>query len=219
MPRYRVEVMVSDKKECGNFVFWDRDCIQIIGMSVAELREIMVQTDEGGPKHFPDHLDKMLGLTVALKSKFQAKFSSFSVMRMLNDPTIIAAIAKHISSQQEKDCDEVAKPIRGNARVPDPVASQMKDILQCETKDCDEVAKPVCENAGVANPVASQMEDILQCETQTISGTADHDPNQDAMLTPTKRSSPELSIDDLPSKEAPPELLSATKLSKTIKSE
>lgn len=49
---------------------------------------------------------------------------------------------------------------------------------------------------------------------QSLSSTADHDPYQDAIVTPTKRLSSELSPDDPPSKKVPFAQLSATKLTK-----
>ena len=43
--RYRVEIMVCHNKESGNFVFWDRDCTLIIGMSASELRKLMKEAN------------------------------------------------------------------------------------------------------------------------------------------------------------------------------
>lgn len=92
----------------------------------------MVQAEEGGPKYFPDPLDKMLGLSVALKCKYQAKFHSSFVMKMLDDPAIIQAIASQIGCQQE-DAKEITKPISDNTGVVKAARSQ-EDNLQCKSQ-------------------------------------------------------------------------------------
>ncbi|CAJ1971184.1 unnamed protein product [Sphenostylis stenocarpa] len=40
-PWYKLEINVYDKNDDANFIFWDRECSELIGMSALELRELM----------------------------------------------------------------------------------------------------------------------------------------------------------------------------------
>lgn len=58
---------------------------------------------------------------------------------------------------------------------------------------------------------------FFELPQQSLSSTADHDPYQDAIVTPTKRLSCELSPGDPSSEEVPSAQLSTTKLQNTLK--
>ncbi|KAF1887718.1 hypothetical protein Lal_00023725 [Lupinus albus] len=51
------------------FVFWDRQCAEIIGITVSELRNQMIDEGEDDPKAFPLTLDMLLARTMTLRVK------------------------------------------------------------------------------------------------------------------------------------------------------
>lgn len=42
VPRYRLEIMLTNKNKLANFIFWDCDCTDFIGMSAVDLRKLMI---------------------------------------------------------------------------------------------------------------------------------------------------------------------------------
>lgn len=43
MDRYKLEIKVYHKKDNANFVFWDRECRELIGNSALELKNLMIE--------------------------------------------------------------------------------------------------------------------------------------------------------------------------------
>ncbi|QCD82968.1 Nucleic acid-binding [Vigna unguiculata] len=71
--RYKLEIQVTDGKKVANFMLWDQDCMNLIGVSAADLRKKMIKHGEDDPKCFPEDLDVILGCTWAFKVKLQGK--------------------------------------------------------------------------------------------------------------------------------------------------
>ncbi|QCE00530.1 hypothetical protein DEO72_LG7g1820 [Vigna unguiculata] len=53
----------------ANFIIWDQDCTNLIGVSAVELMNKMIEDEEDDPKCFPEDLDVLLGCTLAFKIK------------------------------------------------------------------------------------------------------------------------------------------------------
>ncbi|QCD95975.1 hypothetical protein DEO72_LG6g673 [Vigna unguiculata] len=87
----------------ANFVIWDQDCINLIGVSVVELMNKMIEDGEGDPKCFPEDLDVMLGCTLAFKVRVQPKNRSSSVMKASNNLETIAFIRSKLDSKMNKE--------------------------------------------------------------------------------------------------------------------
>lgn len=71
----------------------------------------------------------MLGLKLALKCKYQAKFNSSSVLKVSDDATILHEIADQINSEKGA-ANETSKPTGDSSGVVQKVLSQMEDVLQ-----------------------------------------------------------------------------------------
>jgi len=41
--RYKLEIQVTDGKKVANFMLWDQDCINLIGLSAGDLRKKMIK--------------------------------------------------------------------------------------------------------------------------------------------------------------------------------
>ena len=44
--RYKLEIQVTDGKKVANFMLWDQDCMNLIGVSAANLRKKMIKVEE-----------------------------------------------------------------------------------------------------------------------------------------------------------------------------
>ncbi|XP_019455180.1 PREDICTED: uncharacterized protein LOC109356309 [Lupinus angustifolius] len=92
-PRYKLDIKVIHQNGSGRFVFWDRQCAEIIGISACELRNQMVAEGEDDPKAFPLNLDMLLARTVALRVKVQPSYNQSSVIRLSENPSLIKSIS------------------------------------------------------------------------------------------------------------------------------
>jgi len=44
--RYKLEIQVTDGKKVANFMLWDQDCKNLIGVYAADLRKKMIKVEE-----------------------------------------------------------------------------------------------------------------------------------------------------------------------------
>ncbi|KAI5409399.1 hypothetical protein KIW84_055000 [Lathyrus oleraceus] len=65
--RCKIEIEVVDNSSNVIFVFWDRECTELLEISVAQLRQTMVEDDIHDPLEFPFVLDQLLGHEFAFK--------------------------------------------------------------------------------------------------------------------------------------------------------
>ncbi|QCD87689.1 hypothetical protein DEO72_LG3g2229 [Vigna unguiculata] len=97
---YKLEIQVTDGKKVVNFMLWDQDCINLIRVSVGDLRKKMIKDGEEDPKCFPEDLDVLLGCTLAFKVKPQGNNRPASVMRVSTDCEIIGHISSILGQTQ-----------------------------------------------------------------------------------------------------------------------
>ncbi|XP_027906324.1 uncharacterized protein LOC114165898 isoform X3 [Vigna unguiculata] len=76
--RYKLELQVCDGDSYANFVMWDQDCTNLIGVSAVELMNKMIEDGEDDPKCFPEDLDVMLGCTLAFKNNKESSGEAMS---------------------------------------------------------------------------------------------------------------------------------------------
>ncbi|CAL0303463.1 unnamed protein product [Lupinus luteus] len=120
-PRYKLDIKVVDKHGSGRFVFWDRQCADIIGVSACEFRSQMLAEGEDDPKAFPLTLDMLLARTMALRVKVQPSYHQSSVIRISEDQDLIKYVMDQILINGHATSDNV----KGNSNV--------NDSLQIET--------------------------------------------------------------------------------------
>lgn len=96
MTRYKVVVEVVYGGHNAEFVFWDRECLQIIGITADALRKTMQEVGEDDPLIYPTHLDKLLGLEFAFRAKYQPRYHQSSVLGFSRDPAGIEKIKAHL---------------------------------------------------------------------------------------------------------------------------
>ncbi|XP_058733466.1 uncharacterized protein LOC131605087 [Vicia villosa] len=85
VPRFKLEVMGTDGKFKARFVFWDVDCVKLIGKSASQIKTELIEAGEDNPFEFPIQLDAMLTKKLAIRAVFQPKFNRLSVIGFKDD--------------------------------------------------------------------------------------------------------------------------------------
>ncbi|KAL5071340.1 hypothetical protein RYX36_022227 [Vicia faba] len=65
--RYKIEIEVAYARKSCNFVFWNKECELLLGVSAFQLRHTMIQARIHDALEFPLALDHMLNLEMAFK--------------------------------------------------------------------------------------------------------------------------------------------------------
>ncbi|CAH9107398.1 unnamed protein product [Cuscuta epithymum] len=99
--RYRLEVMLYNKKDCVKIVLWDQECIQLLGKTANELRNQMIEEGEDDPLSYPETLDDLLGRTLAFRIKMQPAYSAASVQKVSEDETVAQSILGKIDMDEQ----------------------------------------------------------------------------------------------------------------------
>ncbi|XP_058776865.1 uncharacterized protein LOC131651214 [Vicia villosa] len=87
--RYKIEIEVTHGGQSCNFVFWNRECEMLLGLSASQLRNTMIQAGITDPLDFPLALDQLLKLEMAMKVKWHPRWKNCSVVMIIkNDPII-----------------------------------------------------------------------------------------------------------------------------------
>ncbi|PNY08786.1 hypothetical protein L195_g005320 [Trifolium pratense] len=98
--KYKVEVEVRFQDQKVRFVFWDRECQQLIGKTAEELKNIMVEAGEFDPDEYPADLDDMMGKELAFKVKAQPCYKLVSVLNYKTEETIIQYLKDQIPNNE-----------------------------------------------------------------------------------------------------------------------
>ncbi|XP_058774600.1 uncharacterized protein LOC131648886 [Vicia villosa] len=102
--RYKIEIEVTHVENSRNFLFWDRECELLLGLSASQLRHTMIKAGIHDPLEFPLALDQMLDRKMDFKIKWQPWWKNASVVMLLkNDPFV-----KELADQF--DTDEMKQP-------------------------------------------------------------------------------------------------------------
>ncbi|XP_058766655.1 uncharacterized protein LOC131640262 [Vicia villosa] len=83
--KYKIEVEGFYLNTSCKFIFWDRECTEILDVSAAHMRDRMIKAGITDPLEFPLDLDAMLHLNLALRVKWQPSWDSASVIMFVKD--------------------------------------------------------------------------------------------------------------------------------------
>ncbi|XP_058776864.1 uncharacterized protein LOC131651213 [Vicia villosa] len=84
--QFKLEILVVDGKCTAKFIFWDVDCVKLVGKSAAEIINGLKRTGEYDPLEFPYELDSILKRELAIRAVFQPKNGRLSVIGFRDDP-------------------------------------------------------------------------------------------------------------------------------------
>ncbi|XP_058774953.1 uncharacterized protein LOC131649214 [Vicia villosa] len=87
--KYKIEVEGFHLDMSYKFIFLDRGCQQILGISAAQMRDTMIQAGITDPLDFPLKLDAMLDLDLALRVRWQPSWDSCSIIMFIDDKSFV----------------------------------------------------------------------------------------------------------------------------------
>ncbi|MCH81358.1 replication protein A1-like protein [Trifolium medium] len=193
--RYKLDVEVESRGAKSTFVFWDRECNELIGKTAAQLHQEMVEDGVTNPLSYPMDVDKIERRNLAVRVKWQPLWKSFSVQAVKQDD----AVFNDIESQFPKDEETSKLCIEGTSTAAEGtsiVATDAQPILIAPNPDSKEVSK----------------DSEFVAETQDLSASSEHIPEVVA-LTPGKRIAGDF-LDQ--NNDISPAQLSSTKMKKII---
>ncbi|KAI5421721.1 hypothetical protein KIW84_045230 [Lathyrus oleraceus] len=92
IPRFKIEIYVSNGESKYRFVFWDFKCAAILGMTAEFMHNFMVENGEDDQMVYPDELEMLLNKKMAFRVKVQPTFSQASVWKLCDDEACVKEI-------------------------------------------------------------------------------------------------------------------------------
>ncbi|KAK2417374.1 replication protein A 70 kDa DNA-binding subunit B [Trifolium repens] len=99
--RFKLEFEAEYEGTIGKFVFWDRECNQLLGKTAAEIQQVMVEAGVTNPCAYPVSFDSLCGRTFAIRTKWQPQWDSCSVQGLKEDDAIIQKIKDLFPNNEE----------------------------------------------------------------------------------------------------------------------
>ncbi|XP_019153467.1 PREDICTED: uncharacterized protein LOC109149929 [Ipomoea nil] len=108
--RYKVKVRVVDLDWNAPFLLWDRECLDLLGISADDLKD----THTKGRKGLPKELETLIGLNLLFriavrKEQFQNYLNAFPVMRIITDEKIVEKHAAELIQVRDRDLSSKLK--------------------------------------------------------------------------------------------------------------
>ncbi|XP_058726316.1 uncharacterized protein LOC131597649 [Vicia villosa] len=107
--RYKIEIEVTHGGKSCNFVFWNRECEMLLGLSASQLRNTMIQAGITDPLDFPLALDQLLKLEMAMKVKWHPRWKNCSVVMIIKNDHIIQQLKEKWGTDEIKKSVDEAK--------------------------------------------------------------------------------------------------------------
>ncbi|XP_058726552.1 uncharacterized protein LOC131597911 [Vicia villosa] len=107
--RYKIEIEAVHLGVPCKFIFWDRECTDILEISAAQMRDTMIQAGITDPLEFPLALDKMLDLELAFRVTWQPSWDSCSVVMFIKDKPFVEQLKAPWKHTQIKESVDEAK--------------------------------------------------------------------------------------------------------------
>ncbi|KAI5410313.1 hypothetical protein KIW84_055707 [Lathyrus oleraceus] len=109
IPRYKIEIYVSNGESKYRFVFWDSECAAILGMTAEFMHNSMVENGEDDPMVYPDELEMLLNKKMAFRVKMQPTFFQASLWKLCDDEAFVKEIENDYIVEDNQSKTEYAK--------------------------------------------------------------------------------------------------------------
>ncbi|XP_058765889.1 uncharacterized protein LOC131639409 [Vicia villosa] len=106
--RYKIEIEVAHGGYSCNFVFWNRECEILLGLSAAQHHDTMIKARIIDPLDFPLALDQMLNLEMAMKVKWNPRWKNCSVVMLIKNDPIIQQLKENWGNNESVDEAKIA---------------------------------------------------------------------------------------------------------------
>ncbi|CAI8593620.1 unnamed protein product [Vicia faba] len=83
--RFKLEVLASDGKFKYKFIFWDVDCVKLIGNFALQMKMDLIKFEDYDPLEFPYELDAILQKELAIRAVFQPNKARLYVVSFKDD--------------------------------------------------------------------------------------------------------------------------------------
>ncbi|KAL5068790.1 hypothetical protein RYX36_019677 [Vicia faba] len=107
--RYKIEIQVFHGGSSCKFVFWNRECELLLGLSAPQLCHTMIKARIDYPLEFPLALDQLLNLEMEFKVKWQSRWNNCSVVSILMDEPFIRQLKAPWDIDEVKESVDEAK--------------------------------------------------------------------------------------------------------------
>ncbi|XP_058783603.1 uncharacterized protein LOC131658312 [Vicia villosa] len=88
VPRYKLNITTVDGSSKAKFVFWDTDCVKLIGKSALQMKMDLTQSGDYDPLEFPYELDSILKNELAIRAVYHPKNGRLSVIGFKTDEDV-----------------------------------------------------------------------------------------------------------------------------------
>ncbi|XP_058779353.1 uncharacterized protein LOC131653275 [Vicia villosa] len=111
--RYKLDITAVDGSSKAKFVFWDTDCVKLIGKSALQMKMDLTQSGDYDPLEFPYELDSILKNELAIRVVYQPKNGRLSVIGFKTDEYTSKIQAPEPLSQD--DMKSISEPVSASA--------------------------------------------------------------------------------------------------------
>ncbi|XP_058779322.1 uncharacterized protein LOC131653249 [Vicia villosa] len=101
VPQYKLDITAVDGSSKAKFVFWDTDCVKLIGKSALQMKMDLTQSGDYDPLEFPYELDSILKNELAIRAVYQPKNGRLSVIGFKTDEYVRNKIKDNFKFEEE----------------------------------------------------------------------------------------------------------------------
>ncbi|XP_058726383.1 uncharacterized protein LOC131597723 [Vicia villosa] len=184
--RYKIEIEAVHKGVPCKFIFWDRECTDLLEISAAQMRDTMIQAGITDPLEFPLALDKMLDLELAFRVKWQPSWDSCSVVMLIKDKPFVQQLkapwehTQKVSTSQPSVTPLTEQKVSTSQPSVTPLTEQIKESVDEAKTDAAEECEILTDveitsrhNPDPVTPTAKRHIGDGSNESTTVAGMCD----------------------------------------------
>ncbi|XP_058749371.1 uncharacterized protein LOC131622358, partial [Vicia villosa] len=148
VPRYKLDITAVDDSSKAKFVFWDTDCVKLIGKSALQMKMDLTQSGDYDPLEFPYELDSILKNELAIRAVYQPKNGRLPVIGFKTDEDVRNKIKdsfkfkeEHISTSAENDLTIENSGLTPCKRLINDAIEDNDSVQQSSTKIARDIKK------------------------------------------------------------------------------
>ncbi|XP_058764311.1 uncharacterized protein LOC131637723 [Vicia villosa] len=149
VPRYKLDITAVDGSSKAKFVFWDTDCVKLIGKSALQMKMDLTQSVDYDPLEFPYELDSILAKELAIRAVYQPKNGRLSVIGFKTDEDVRNKIKESFKFEETS-----------KLRAPEPLSQDDMNSIS-EPLSASAENDPSIENSGLT-PCKRLMNDAVE---------------------------------------------------------
>ncbi|XP_058742261.1 uncharacterized protein LOC131614721 [Vicia villosa] len=149
---YKLDIKAVDGSSKAKFVFWDTNCVKLIGKSALQMKMDLTQSGDYDPLEFPYELDSILKNELAIRAVYQPKNSRLSVIGFKTDEDVRNKIKDSFKFEETS-----------KLRAPEPLS---QDDMNC-------ISEPV--SASAENDLTIENSGLTPCKRIINDAIEDND--------------------------------------------